>query len=377
MEGVRPCRRSQSERSRLVWVARERQIVGLGGHGDTPEQTRALHRARPGARPARSGRASCTCRRRSATPTTRIVALLRALAGLGELAHLSSSRGRRADLRELVLAQDAISVGGGNTANMLAIWRVHGFDRHPARGVGGRGRPLRGERRDDLLVRGGRHRLVRARSSRGCATGSASSPAAPARTTTARRCAARATASSSTRASRTGVAADDGVGLHYVGTELREVVTCRPGAAAYRVTRDGEERLEPRLLAAGRRRRPLNPRLIAATRERRTRAAIVGAHAAPGSLFRVLGSLAIAGGGAGLALVGAAVTGKLGGGTTIEETLRRPGVRCRHRALGTGRTALSVDADLPARRAGCRPDQRRGARLRCRRRRPRRSARAS
>ena len=41
-----------------------------------------------------------------------------------------------------------------------------------------------------------------------------------------------------------GLAADDGVGLHYVGTELREVVTCRPGAAAYRVTRDGEELLE-------------------------------------------------------------------------------------------------------------------------------------
>ena len=34
-----------------------------------------------------------------------------------------------ADLRELTLAQDVIFVGGGNTANMLAIWRVHGFDR--------------------------------------------------------------------------------------------------------------------------------------------------------------------------------------------------------------------------------------------------------
>jgi peptidase E len=40
-----------------------------------------------------------------------------------------------------------------------------------------------------------------------------------------------------------GVAADDGVGLHYVGTELTEVVTCRPGAAAYRVTTGGEEKL--------------------------------------------------------------------------------------------------------------------------------------
>ena len=42
---------------------------------------------------------------------------------------------------------------------------------------------------------------------------------------------------------------DDGVGVHYVGTELREVVTCRPGATAYRVTRDGEQQLDARLLA--------------------------------------------------------------------------------------------------------------------------------
>jgi peptidase E len=41
-----------------------------------------------------------------------------------------------------------------------------------------------------------------------------------------------------------GIAADDGVAVHYVGTELVEVVTCRPGATAYRVSREGEERLE-------------------------------------------------------------------------------------------------------------------------------------
>ncbi|MDQ5821783.1 MAG: peptidase E, partial [Actinomycetota bacterium] len=33
------------------------------------------------------------------------------------------------DLRAFALGQDAIFVGGGNTANMLAIWRVHGLDR--------------------------------------------------------------------------------------------------------------------------------------------------------------------------------------------------------------------------------------------------------
>jgi peptidase E len=32
------------------------------------------------------------------------------------------------DLRALVLRQDIVLVAGGNTANMLAVWRVHGLD---------------------------------------------------------------------------------------------------------------------------------------------------------------------------------------------------------------------------------------------------------
>jgi dipeptidase E len=32
------------------------------------------------------------------------------------------------DIRAFLLAQDAIYVGGGNSANMLAVWRVHGVD---------------------------------------------------------------------------------------------------------------------------------------------------------------------------------------------------------------------------------------------------------
>jgi peptidase E len=32
------------------------------------------------------------------------------------------------DLREFVMAQDVVYVGGGNTANLLAVWRVHGLD---------------------------------------------------------------------------------------------------------------------------------------------------------------------------------------------------------------------------------------------------------
>ena len=36
-----------------------------------------------------------------------------------------------------------------------------------------------------------------------------------------------------------GHATEDGVGLHYLGTELVEAVTVRPGARAWRVDPDG------------------------------------------------------------------------------------------------------------------------------------------
>src|SRR5207249_6151794 len=32
------------------------------------------------------------------------------------------------DLAALLLAQDLVLVGGGNTANLMAVWRVHGVD---------------------------------------------------------------------------------------------------------------------------------------------------------------------------------------------------------------------------------------------------------
>jgi hypothetical protein len=45
-----------------------------------------------------------------------------------------------------------------------------------------------------------------------------------------------------------GLAIDDDVGVRFDGTELAEVVTAREGATAYRVTIDGEEPLEAKLL---------------------------------------------------------------------------------------------------------------------------------
>ncbi|HZO96435.1 MAG TPA: Type 1 glutamine amidotransferase-like domain-containing protein [Gaiellaceae bacterium] len=106
----------------------KQQILGLGGGGDTPEQTRALMRhalsltgkSRPRVLhvPTATGDSDAG-----------VVSFYERCHGLGDLSHLKFHPWPPAGLRELVLSQDAISVGGGSTANMLAVWRVHGFDR--------------------------------------------------------------------------------------------------------------------------------------------------------------------------------------------------------------------------------------------------------
>src|SRR5207302_5929897 len=45
-----------------------------------------------------------------------------------------------------------------------------------------------------------------------------------------------------------GLAAEDATALHFVGTELREVVAAREGARAYRVEAGGETAIDARLL---------------------------------------------------------------------------------------------------------------------------------
>jgi peptidase E len=45
-----------------------------------------------------------------------------------EPSDLQLFRREQRDLRPSVLAQDILYVGGGNTANLLAVWRLHGLD---------------------------------------------------------------------------------------------------------------------------------------------------------------------------------------------------------------------------------------------------------
>ena len=136
------------------------------------------------------------------------------------------------DVRALLLAQDVIYVGGGNTVNLLAVWRAQGVDVDPARGLGARGAARRPLRRLDVLVRGRRDGVLRAPPDDALATGSACCPAAIVPHYAARRDAYTARcAPGSRRASR----ADDGVALHFVDRRLAAVVASRPGRHAYRV----------------------------------------------------------------------------------------------------------------------------------------------
>ena len=43
--------------------------------------------------------------------------------------HLALFDRKVSDLKKFVIAQDVIYVGGGNSANMLAVWRLHGLDK--------------------------------------------------------------------------------------------------------------------------------------------------------------------------------------------------------------------------------------------------------
>jgi dipeptidase E len=151
------------------------------------------------------------------------------------------------DLRERTLERDVILVSGGNTANMLAIWRAHGFDEI-----------LREAWRNGAILCGGSAgaicwfeasvtdsfgpQLEGMRDGLGFLPGSAcphydgEELRRPRYTELVR------------QGFPSGFAIDDLAALHFDGTELVEVLATREGARAYRVTPDGEQPLGARLL---------------------------------------------------------------------------------------------------------------------------------
>ena len=175
-----------------------------------------------------------------------IVDFYERMRGRAQLSHLRTYPWPPANLRELILSQDAICVSGGSTANLLAIWRAHRIDSL-----------LRDAWHEGVVLFGASAGMIcwyeagvtdsfgpelGGIDGLGFLPGSACPhyDGEPARRPRYRELIGEGFPE--------GIAADDGVGLHYVGSELREIVTCRPGAAAYRVTAGGEEQLPTREL---------------------------------------------------------------------------------------------------------------------------------
>ena len=183
----------------------------------------------------------------SADPDWQLVRFYESFAPRAEPSHVLFNPSPREDLRTHVMAQDAVYVGGGNTANMLAIWRVHGFD--------------------DVLREAWEHGILLCGWSAGMicwfeagvtdsfgpelegmrdGLGFLPGSACPHYDGETRRRAVYQELVAN--GFPPGYAADDEVALHFVGTELHEVVATRSDAHGYRVEPEAETKLEARLL---------------------------------------------------------------------------------------------------------------------------------
>jgi peptidase E len=151
------------------------------------------------------------------------------------------------DIGALIAAQDVVMVGGGNTANMLAIWRLHGVDR-ALRQAYAQGIVLTGWSAGCLCwFEGGvtdsfTPELGPLRDGLGLLSGSA----CPHFDSEDRR--ALVYAREIAAGLPAGIALDDGVIARYEDEALVEVVSAREGGRAFRVDRDGAHPIPVRSL---------------------------------------------------------------------------------------------------------------------------------
>lgn len=151
------------------------------------------------------------------------------------------------DLDGLIRDQDVIVVGGGNTANMLAIWRVHGVDR-ALRAAYDAGTVLTGWSAGCICwFEGGTTdsfspELGALRDGLGYLKGSAT----PHYDSEARR--AEVYAREIAAGLPSGIALDDGVAASYADERLVEVVSGRSDGRAFLVDGAGEHPLPVRVL---------------------------------------------------------------------------------------------------------------------------------
>lgn len=156
--------------------------------------------------------------------------------------HLSLFKPPTRDLERFVLEQDIIYVGGGNTKNLLVLWKEWGLD--------------------GILKKAWQQGIVLAGLSAGSicwyeegVTDSYGDKLEPLQALgflkgshcphydgeAERRPAYRQFIEQGNL--QEGVAADDGAAIHYVDQDIKRIVSSRPAAKAYRVSKDGEKEL--------------------------------------------------------------------------------------------------------------------------------------
>jgi peptidase E len=169
------------------------------------------------------------------------------LGARAEVSALSLFERDGTDPHAAILAQDAVFVSGGNTANLLAIWRVHGVDT-ALREAWERGIVLMGSSAGmicwfECSVTDSFGPLARLDDGLGFLPGSGCPhyDGEAERRPTYRRLVQR-------EGFPPGYAADDAVALHFEGAELAEAVAARPGSSAYWVGPDAELQLPTRVL---------------------------------------------------------------------------------------------------------------------------------
>lgn len=159
-----------------------------------------------------------------------------------EPSHLSLFKPHTRDLEKFVLQQDIIYVGGGNTKNLLVLWKEWGLDQ--------------------ILKKAWEQDIVLAGLSAGSicwyeqgVTDSYGDKLEPLEALgflpgshcphydgeAERRPAYRQFIEQGTL--QPGIAADDGAAVHYIDQKIKKVVSSRPMAKAYRVFKGGEEEL--------------------------------------------------------------------------------------------------------------------------------------
>ena len=162
-----------------------------------------------------------------------------------DASHLALFSRKEIDLRAFLLTQDIIYVGGGNTANMLAIWRIHGVDRI-LKAAWKRGVILAGISAGMICwfeggVTDSFGPLAALRDGLGFLPGTA----CPHYDGEVNR---RPSYHSFVKKGfPAGLAADDGAALHFTGRRLAHCVSSRANAKAYRIERSGRNVVETAL----------------------------------------------------------------------------------------------------------------------------------